>query len=131
MLFEVRQIFSSFTLRPITTYILHPLLTSLSSSFYCIGLADSLRSEMILHDISVHLFLPATIFSPGFDRENVTKPALTKAIEGPDEGMTCEAVAGKLIAGELKNFVNYAPFLSHKFLDYNVILQDSNETNTT
>lgn len=63
------------------------------------GLADSLRNELILYGISVHLFLPATILTAGFERENLTKPNLTKIIEGPDEGMTPDKVASALIKG--------------------------------
>lgn len=47
----------------------------------------------------MHLFLPATIFSPGFENEQKLKPALCKKIEGPDEGMTPEQVAKRLIRG--------------------------------
>lgn len=63
------------------------------------GLADSLRNELILYGISVHLFLPATIFSPGFENEQKLKPELCKKIEGPDEGKTPDQVALKLIEG--------------------------------
>lgn len=63
------------------------------------GLAESLRNELILYGISVHLFLPATIYSPGFEREQLLKPEITKKVEGPDEGMSCEGVAKELIKG--------------------------------
>lgn len=64
------------------------------------GLADSLRNELQLYGISVHLFLPATIFSPGFENEQKLKPEICKKIEGPDEGMTPEQVAAHMIRGE-------------------------------
>lgn len=63
------------------------------------GLAEALRNELQLYDISVHLFLPATIFSPGFENEQKLKPEITKKIEGPDEGMKPDAVARELIKG--------------------------------
>jgi 3-dehydrosphinganine reductase len=65
------------------------------------GLADALRNELQLYGISVHLFLPATIFSPGFENEQKLKPEICRKIEGPDEGMTPEQVAAHLIRGEL------------------------------
>lgn len=63
------------------------------------GLAEALRNELQLYGISVHLFLPATIFSPGFENEQRLKPEITKKIEGPDEGMKPDAVAKELIKG--------------------------------
>lgn len=63
------------------------------------GLAESLRNELILYGIDVHLFLPATIFSPGFENEQKLKPDITKKIEGPDEGLTPDQVAKELIKG--------------------------------
>ncbi|CEQ40065.1 SPOSA6832_01646, partial [Sporobolomyces salmonicolor] len=64
------------------------------------GLAEALRSELLLYGISVHLFLPATIHSPGFENEQKLKPEITKKIEGPDEGLEPDAVARELIKGE-------------------------------
>lgn len=89
------------------------MLSEVSSSITCVhrdtdegvGLADSLRNELILYGIQTHLFLPATIFSPGFENEQILKPALCKTIEGPDEGMTPDQVAGKLIAGSSTSFL--------------------------
>ena len=69
-----------------------------------VGLAESLRNELILYGIDVHLFLPATIFSPGFENEQRLKPDITKKIEGPDEGLTPEQVAAQLIKGTLRLF---------------------------
>jgi len=63
------------------------------------GLAEALRNELLLYGISVHLFLPATIFSPGFENEQRLKPEITKKIEGPDEGLQPDAVARELIKG--------------------------------
>jgi len=74
-----------------------------------VGLAESLRNELILYGIDVHLFLPATIFSPGFENEQRLKPDITKKIEGPDEGLTPDQVAAQLIKGTLRLF-----FHSHR-----------------
>ncbi|CAO1636071.1 unnamed protein product [Sympodiomycopsis kandeliae] len=62
------------------------------------GLAEGLRTEMLLYDISVHCYFPGTIFTPGYELENRTKPALTRAIEGTD-GLTPEQCAAAMIKG--------------------------------
>ena len=66
----------------------------------CEGLADALRSEMILHGISVHLFMPAGIASPGFIEEEKEKPKVTKKIEEDDTQITPEVCAKHLITGQ-------------------------------
>jgi len=63
------------------------------------GLADALRNELLLYDISVHCYFPATIYSPGFEEEEKSKPKLTKVIEGADEGLKPEQCAKLLIRG--------------------------------
>ncbi|KAF8248077.1 NAD(P)-binding protein [Wilcoxina mikolae CBS 423.85] len=57
------------------------------------SLADGLRQECLLYDIDVHACFPATIYTPGFEEEQKTKPELTKILEGGDEGQTPEQVA--------------------------------------
>lgn len=57
------------------------------------NLADGLRQECHLYDIAVHACFPATIYSPGFENEQLTKPELTKILEGSDEGQTPDQVA--------------------------------------
>ncbi|GAA5922711.1 hypothetical protein JCM1841_001114 [Sporobolomyces salmonicolor] len=86
--------------------------SSYSPSKYAIrGLAEALRSELLLYGISVHLFLPATIHSPGFENEQKLKPEITKKIEGPDEGLEPDAVARELIKGLERNdfYITYEP----------------------
>lgn len=63
------------------------------------GLADTLRSELLLYGIDVHCFFPAGILSPGFELENQVKPELTKIIEGSDVPGTPEMVAAALLKG--------------------------------
>ncbi|CAO3622939.1 unnamed protein product [Cunninghamella blakesleeana] len=63
------------------------------------GLADTLRNELKLYDIDVHIFFPGGIISPGFEKENLTKPPVTKVIEGADEPQTPEECAKSLITG--------------------------------
>jgi 3-dehydrosphinganine reductase len=63
------------------------------------GLADTLRSEMLLHGIHIHLYVPAGILSPGFDNEQLTKPDITKKIEDGDTPLSPEACVGFLLDG--------------------------------
>ncbi|KAK2466259.1 hypothetical protein APHAL10511_001901 [Amanita phalloides] len=63
------------------------------------GLAETLRSELSLYSISVHIFFPGTIYSPGYVEENKTKPRITIKIEEGDEGMTPDQSARKLLQG--------------------------------
>ncbi|CAD6569950.1 MAG: 3-dehydrosphinganine reductase [Cyphobasidiales sp. Tagirdzhanova-0007] len=70
------------------------------------GLADTLRNEFLLFGITIHCYFPATILSPGYEEEEKTKPALTKKIEGPDEGQTPEQCASKLLKGDLNKDIS-------------------------
>jgi 3-dehydrosphinganine reductase len=63
------------------------------------GLAETLRNELLLYDIDVHIFFPATIYSPGYEQENLTKPKITLKIEEGDEGTQPEACAQHLLDG--------------------------------
>ncbi|KAI9600805.1 hypothetical protein H4Q26_000598 [Puccinia striiformis f. sp. tritici PST-130] len=69
------------------------------------GLAESLRIEFLLYNINVHCYFPATIYSPGFEEEQKSKPELTKIIEGADEGLTPEDCALRLVRGIEKGHV--------------------------
>lgn len=69
------------------------------------GLAESLRIEFLLYNINVHCYFPSTIYSPGFEEEQKSKPELTKIIEGADEGLTPEACALRLVNGLEKGHV--------------------------
>lgn len=63
------------------------------------GLADTLRSEMLLYGVKVHLYCPATITSPHLAIENATKPDITKKIEEGDAGLSPEACVPHLLGG--------------------------------
>ncbi|KAI8817386.1 uncharacterized protein EV422DRAFT_500094 [Fimicolochytrium jonesii] len=63
------------------------------------GLADSLRMEMQMYGIKIHIFYPGTIYSPGYEEENKTKPAITKKLEEGDVGVTPEKAAEILFRG--------------------------------
>jgi hypothetical protein len=64
------------------------------------GLAEALRNEMLLYGIDVHILFPGTIYSPGYEEENKTKPKITLKIEEADEGLKPEAVAQRLLEGK-------------------------------
>lgn len=59
-----------------------------------------MRSELILYGISVHAYFPGTIFSPGLEEENKTKPEITRQIEGTEDGLTPAQCAKGLIKGK-------------------------------
>lgn len=73
---------------------------SLARGDHClIGLAETLQSELQLYGVGVHIFFPGTIFSPGLDTENKTKPKVTLKIEESDDGMSPERWADELLKG--------------------------------
>jgi len=63
------------------------------------GLAETLRSELLLYSIGVHIFFPGTIYSPGYVEENKTKPKITLKIEESDDGLKPEQAAEVLFRG--------------------------------
>lgn len=66
------------------------------------GLADTLTQEALLYPdqpVAVHVVLPGTILSPGFEREQRFKPDVTLQIEKDDPQQTPDEVAHKAIAG--------------------------------
>ncbi|GAK66028.1 oxidoreductase [Moesziomyces antarcticus] len=63
------------------------------------GLAETLRSELLLYGISVQAYFPASILSPGFEQENKTKPKVTLEIEEGDSPLTPEQCAKGLVKG--------------------------------
>ena len=64
------------------------------------GLADTLQSELMLYGIDVHIFFPPTMFTPGYEEENKTKPKVTLEIEGADDGLTADQAALGLLNGK-------------------------------
>ena len=63
------------------------------------GLAETLRQELLLYSIDVQIYLPVTMYTPGYEEENKTKPELTLKIEESDEGLTAEKAAEGLYEG--------------------------------
>ncbi|KAF8060220.1 oxidoreductase [Lyophyllum atratum] len=63
------------------------------------GLADTLQSELMLYGIDIHIFFPPTMFTPGYDVENQTKPKVVREIESTDDGLTADQAALALYKG--------------------------------
>ena len=66
------------------------------------GLADTLAMELNLYPdnpVRVHVVYPATITSPGLERENKTKPEITVELEKEEPPETPDTVAARSIAG--------------------------------
>ncbi|KAJ7638874.1 hypothetical protein FB45DRAFT_904117 [Roridomyces roridus] len=63
------------------------------------GLAETLRSELLLYGIDIHILFPGTIYTPGYEEENKTKPKITLKIEETDEGMQPDKLAEGLLHG--------------------------------
>ncbi|XXG96512.1 hypothetical protein Hte_002795 [Hypoxylon texense] len=80
------------------------------------GLADTLVQEVEAYPqhVKVHVVYPGSISSPGFERENRTKPAVTRVIEDGDPVQTPDAVAAAAIAGlERGHYAITVAFLGH------------------
>jgi 3-dehydrosphinganine reductase len=71
------------------------------------GLADTLQSELMLYGISVHIFFPPTMFTPGYDEENKTKPQIVKDIESADDGLTADQAALALYKGVFPSYRSF------------------------
>ncbi|KAI6154357.1 hypothetical protein EDD17DRAFT_1779913 [Pisolithus thermaeus] len=54
--------------------------------------------ELLLYGIDIDIF-PPTMYTPGFDEENKTKPSITRKIESTDKGVIAEQAATGLLAG--------------------------------
>ncbi|PQE12152.1 short-chain dehydrogenase protein [Rutstroemia sp. NJR-2017a BVV2] len=65
------------------------------------SLADTLDQELLLYPNppKIHVVFPATITSPGLERENRTKPAVTLLLEEADPVQSPDQVAKAAIAG--------------------------------
>lgn len=65
------------------------------------GLAECLRQELIPYGIKTSIYFVSTIKSSGYEKENLTKPNITKMIEdGDPSDPSPEARARTLIKGK-------------------------------
>jgi len=67
------------------------------------GLAESLRSELLLYGIDVHIMLAPTMNTPGYETEMITKPEITKKIEEDDIPLSAEDASAILVKGVENN----------------------------
>ena len=67
------------------------------------ALSDTLSQELLLYapltPIRTHTVFPGTIFTEGYEKENLIKPAITKKLEEADGGQTPEQVAAASVKG--------------------------------
>ncbi|KAI9738698.1 MAG: 3-dehydrosphinganine reductase [Cirrosporium novae-zelandiae] len=76
------------------------------------GLSDALCQELELYngarrgkhpapvtDVKIHTVFPGGILSPGFEQENLSKPDITKKLEGDDKPQTPDEVATASLKG--------------------------------
>ncbi|KAG0032968.1 3-dehydrosphinganine reductase [Podila clonocystis] len=79
------------------------------------GLAEGLRNEFLMYEIKMHIYYPGTMFTPGYENENLTKPLVTREIEG-SSGLTPEEAARGLMAGLRKGYFAIATDFDTNFL---------------
>ncbi|RCI15118.1 hypothetical protein L249_6409 [Ophiocordyceps polyrhachis-furcata BCC 54312] len=100
---------------PVEKQARHFIMTSSVVAFYTIpgyapyapskwalrGLADTISQEVIMYpqNVKVHVVYPGNILSPGYERENRTKPKITKLLEESDPKQTPDEVADRAISG--------------------------------
>ena len=70
-----------------------------ASKFAVVGFSEALRSELAPHGISVSVLCPPDTQTPGFERENATKPPETQAVSAGGGVLNAEQVADALLAG--------------------------------
>jgi 3-dehydrosphinganine reductase len=73
-----------------------------ASKFAVVGFSEALRSELQRDRITVSVLCPPDTRTPGFEVENATKPAETRALSAGTSVLTAEQVADELLAGMAK-----------------------------
>lgn len=67
------------------------------------ALSETLAQELLLYahhtPIATHCVFPATILSPGYEREQLVKPGITKKLEEVDDGQSPAEVARETVKG--------------------------------
>ena len=103
-----------------------------ASKFAMIGFSETIRSELKRYGIRVSVLCPPDTDTPGFEMENRTKPAETKAVSGTAKLMDPDDVAWALLKGVRKGrfmilanaegtliylVKRYVPFLLDRIMD--------------
>ncbi|MCO5584232.1 hypothetical protein L7F22_038156 [Adiantum nelumboides] len=70
-----------------------------ASKFGLKGMAEALQQEIHCYNIRVSLIYPPDTFTPGLEKENETKPEITKVISGSSTAMDAVDVARKAVDG--------------------------------
>jgi short-subunit dehydrogenase len=86
-----------------------------ASKFAVIGFSESLRQELLGTGLSVHVLCPPDTDTPGFRRENMTKPEETKAISAGAGVLTADTVAAAALAGVRKGAFLIVPGFDGRF----------------
>ncbi|KAK7203599.1 3-ketosphinganine reductase [Myxozyma melibiosi] len=60
-------------------------------------LADVMRQELLPYNVSVPVVFAGNFLSEGYEQENLTKPEITRKIEGPSEAIPADLCAEKVI----------------------------------
>ncbi len=77
------------------------------------SLAECLRQELLPYGIGVSIYFVSTIASPGYEKENLTKPTITKMIEdGDPSDPSPKARAKTLIRGMTRVYYISIAYLS-------------------
>jgi hypothetical protein len=63
----------------------------------------------MLYDIETQIYFPPTMFSPGLENENKTKPDIVKKIDESDDGQTPEQAALQFYKGTVTS-TKHPPF---------------------
>ncbi len=79
------------------------------SKFAIVGLTEVLRHELKPYGITFSILYPPDVDTPGFERENQTKPPECVMMSENSKLMTAEAVAEAFVAGMLKRKFNILP----------------------
>ena len=70
-----------------------------ASKFAVVGFSEALRNELAPHGITVSVLCPPDTDTPGFVRENATKPPETRAVSEGASVLSADQVADALLAG--------------------------------
>lgn len=73
-----------------------------ASKYALSGFTECLRQDLLPFGVKVHLCYPPTTKTPGLDRENLTKPRESWAIESKSRAFSPEAVAESIVRGVAK-----------------------------
>lgn len=89
-----------------------------ASKFGVIGFSETLKSEFRRYNIAVSVLCPPDTDTPGFKKENETKPVETRAVSGAAKVMHPDRVAYCLLDGIMKRKFLIIPGFDGKFIYY-------------